>query len=94
MKTRLEQVLERNLNGREVAICGTPTRLLMRALKGHVYHIAEDVDPQKHYVVAVNNDDLNDFLMDEQSNQFQYAYDYLTFNNPGGELPFEWNALA
>ncbi len=90
MKTRLEQVLERCLNGREVAIWGTPTRLMLRVLKSYKFHIAYRVDPKKHYVVAVNDDDLEDFLMDEQSKGFKYVDDYLTFNDPGGELPFEW----
>ncbi len=89
-KTRLEQVLDRCLNGREVAVWGEPTRLMLRALKPYGYHIASEVAPEKHYVVAVNEDDLTDFKMDEQSKPFKYADDYLTFNDPGGELPFEW----
>jgi aminocyclitol acetyltransferase len=90
MKTRLEQVLERSLNGREVAIWGTPTRLLLRALKSYKYQIADKVNPKKHFVVAVNDDDLTDFLLDEQSKFFKYVDDYLTFYDFGGELPFEW----
>ena len=90
MKTRLEQVLDRYLNGREVVVWGTPTRLMQRALKGYQYHIADVVDPVEHYVVAVNDDDLADFLTDEQSEKFQYVDDYLTFYDEGGELPFEW----
>jgi aminocyclitol acetyltransferase len=89
MKTRLEQVLDRCLNGREVAVWGNPTRLMLRALKSHNYCIAGNVDPQKNYVVAVNDDDLSDFLLDEQSKPFKYVDDYLTFNDEGGELPFE-----
>jgi hypothetical protein len=79
MKTRLEQVLERYLNGREVAVWGFPTRRLLRTLKPYTFHVADSVDPQYHYVVAVNDDDLSDFLSDERSKSFQYAYDYLTF---------------
>jgi len=94
MKTRLEQVLERNLNGREVAVWGTPTRLLLRALRRYKYHIADKVEKQKHYVVAVNDDDLIDFFMDEQSKPFKFVYDYLKFNDPGGELPFEWECYG
>lgn len=89
MKTRLEQVLERCLNGREVAVWGTPTRRLLRVLKPYKFHVAGSVDPGNHYVVAVNDDDLSDFLSDETSKQCKFAYDYLTFNDEGGELPFE-----
>lgn len=90
MITRLEQVLERNLNGREIAVWGNPTRLMLRVLRPYKFHIAEKVDIKKHYVVAVSDDDLTDFLMDEQSRAFRYAGDYLTFYDFGGELPFEW----
>jgi len=90
MKTRLEQVLERCLNGREVAVWGVPTRRLLRVLRPYQFHVVDNVDPRNHYVVAVNDDDLADFLSDEQSKSFQYAYDYLTFYDEGGELPFEW----
>lgn len=89
METRLEQVLERYLNGREIAVWGTPTRRLLRVLEPYLFHIADRVDPQHHYVVAVNDDDLSDFLSDEQSKSFQYVNDYLTFDDEGGELPFE-----
>jgi acetyltransferase-like isoleucine patch superfamily enzyme len=89
MKTRLEQVLERYLNGREIAVWGVPTRRLLRVLRPYQFHVADSVDPQCHYVIAVNKDDLSDFLSDEQSKSFQYIYDYLTFNDEGDELPFE-----
>ncbi len=89
MKTRLEQVLERSLNGREIAVWGAPTRSLLRALKLYSFRVADRVDPKNHYVVAVNDDDLSDFLADEQSKSFRYANDYLTFEDEGGELPFE-----
>ena len=87
MKTKLEQVLDKCLSGRKVAVWGTPSRLMLRALKSYDFHIAESVNPKDHYVVAVNKDDLDDFLLDEQSAQFRYVNDYITFNDPGGELP-------
>lgn len=90
MKTVLEQVLEHNLNGREIAIWGTPTRLLLRLLKPYKFHIAEQVDPKKHFVVAVSDDDLKDFFMDEQSKLFSYGDDCITLNALDGEFPFEW----
>jgi len=90
MKTILEQVLERNLNGREIAVWGTPTRLLLRLLIPYKFHIANQVNPKLHFVVAVNDDDLTDFLMDEQSEQFSYLEDYFTLNSLDGEFPFEW----
>ena len=43
MKTKLEQVLERYLKGREIAVWGTPTHFLLRALKPYKYHMAETV---------------------------------------------------
>lgn len=89
MNTRLEQVLERYLNGREIVVWGVPTRRLLRVLRPYQFHAADSVDPRCHYVIAVNKDDLSDFLSDEQSKSFQYANDYLTFNDEGGELPFE-----
>ena len=91
MKTRLEQVLERYLNGRQIAVWGIPTRLLLRVLKPYKFHIAEKVDPAKHYVVMVTEDDRNDFLLDEQSDVFKYIDDYLAFHEHGSWLPFEWD---
>ena len=88
MKTRLEQVLERCLNRRKVAVWGMPTRRLRRVLQAYDYHEADRVNPQQHYVVAVNRDDLSDFLADEQSKDFRDVLDYLTFEDEGGELPF------
>ena len=43
----------------------------------------------KHYVVAVTEEDYEDFHADEQSKAFQHAYDYLVFQDEGGETPFE-----
>ena len=45
MRTKLEQVLARCLNGREVAVWGQPTRLLIRELRGVPWREAERVDP-------------------------------------------------
>ena len=94
MKTRLEQVLDRYLNGREIAVWGTPTRMLLRVLKPYRFHIADNVDPRRHYLLAVNDDDLADFLMDEQSKPFKFVDDYLTFYDLGGELPFKWECCG
>ena len=90
MKTKLEQILERCLNGREVAIWGTPTRLLLRELRPYKHHIARSVDPAKHYVVAVTGDDLADFEMDEQSGPFEEVRDYVCYSDKGLEMPFAW----
>ena len=94
LKPRLVQALERCLNGREIAVWGTPTRRLLRVLKEYKYHIADTVNPKKHYVVAVNEDDQNDFLMDEQSRSFKEAYDYLVFENEFDSLPFDWECYG
>ena len=93
MKTRLEQVLERYLNKREIAIWGNPTFPLLRALKKYPFHVADVVDPGKHYVVAVTYEDMEDFLEDEPSESFMIFEDYLTFNNED-ELPFEWECYG
>jgi len=90
MKTRLEQILDRYLNGREIAIWGNPTWSLLRVLKPYKFHIAETVNPEKHYVVAVTEDDIADFEMDSQSKLFEENQDYATFSDFGDELPFEW----
>jgi len=89
-RTKLDQIMERHLNGREIAVWGTPTRRMLRALKPYQFHIAEVVDVKKHYVVAVNDDDLGDYLADQQSESFEYVADYFNFADDGGELPFEW----
>jgi aminocyclitol acetyltransferase len=94
LKTRLEQVLHRHLNEREIAVWGTPTRLMLRVLEPYKFCIAENVDPQKHFVVAVNEDDLDDFFEDEQSEPFEYVKDWLVFYDFGGELPFEWECCG
>lgn len=94
MKSRLEQVLERYLNGREIAVWGNPTRAMLRVLKPYGFHIADTVDPTKHYVVAVNEDELNDFFDDEQSKGFEEIDDCLPFDDFGGALPFEWECFG
>jgi len=94
MKTKLEQVLDRHLNGREIAVWGAPTRPLLRALKPYKFHVAEAIDPQKHYVVAVNEEDLADFFLDDQSKLFAYVDDFLPFYDTSGELPFEWECFG
>ena len=93
MNTRMEQALSRYLNGREIAIWGNPTRFMLRALKGYEYHIAGQVDPKKHYVVAVTYEDEEDFEMDEQCKDFEYIEDYVAFEDHGGRLPFEWECF-
>lgn len=90
MKTKLEQVLAQCLKGREVAVWGQPTRLMMRELQGFPWRIAEKVDPAKHYVLAVSDDDLTDFKRDEQSKSFRDVWDYICFSDLGKELPFSW----
>jgi len=90
MKTRLEQVLEKCLSGRTVAVWGSPTRRMLRALQAYDFHITDAVDLAKHYVVTVTEEDLDDFLLDEQSKPYQYVSDYIVFDDAGGELPFEW----
>ena len=90
MKTRLEQILARYLNNREIAVWGTPTRRLLRVLQGYNWHIADKVDPSKHYIVAVNVDDYDDFWQGEQNTSFAEPKDCTNFADEGGELPFEW----
>ena len=94
MKTKLEQVLQRRLNNREIAIWGTPTRRLLRTLKKYKFHIADIVDSAKHYVIAITGDDLDDFLEDQQSEGFTEVNDYLAFDDEGGQLPFEWECYG
>jgi len=97
MKTRLEQILDRYLNGREIAIWGNPTRPLLRTLKQYKYHIAYSADaliPEKHYVIAVEEDDQADFEMEPQSGLFKYIEDGIIYNDFGAELPFEWECYG
>jgi aminocyclitol acetyltransferase len=66
---------------------------MLRTLKSCKYHIADKVDPVKHYVVAVNDEDFNDFVRDEQSNGFKFIED-CTYAKEEGELPFEWECYG
>ena len=90
MKTRLSHVLERHLNGREIAIWGNPGRSLLRELKPYKFHIADKVDPKKHYVITMSQDDHNDFKADEQRKPFEYMDDFLDAFKLGEWLPFDW----
>ena len=83
--------MEHCLNGREIAVWGNSTRLVLRELKKYKYHIAECVDPHKYYVVTVNEDDLKDFKLDRQSHGFAYVNDYFSFSDYGRCLLFEWD---
>ena len=94
IKTKMEQVLARHLNGREIALWGTPSRLLLRELKQYKFHMADVVDCKKYYVIPVTEEDLTDFLADEQSKPYQYIEDYYVFENLGRLLPFEWNCYT
>ncbi len=90
MKTRLEQVLDRHLKGREIAVWGTPTHHLLRVLRSYKYHIADIVDQKKHYVVTVTEDEMDEFLDDEQGEAFKYVEDCVVFSESGTSLPFDW----
>ena len=81
MKTKLEQVLAHCLKGREVAVWGQPTRLLTRELQGFPWHLAKTVDPARHYVLAVTDDDLTDFERDEQHKGFRDVWDFICFSD-------------
>ncbi|MCL2446412.1 MAG: CatB-related O-acetyltransferase [Oscillospiraceae bacterium] len=94
MKSKIEQVLERCLNHRDIIIWGTPTRLLSRTLKAYKTAVADDVNPEKHFVITVTEDDLIDFKQDEQSRAFSYVKDYFSFSDYGRSLPFEWDCYA
>lgn len=90
MQTKLSQVLEHCLDGREIAVWGTPTRRLLRELEGRSWHVADTVDLKRDYVVAVTDDDLDDFLEDAASVDARDVLDYICFEDEGKELPFEW----
>jgi len=94
VKTKIEQILERCLNGRKIAVWGEPTRLLKRALVKYDYHVAGIVDVADHYVIAANDEDLTDFLSDGQSKSFSYVDDYIDFTDIRGEIPFEWECFG
>ncbi len=90
MKTRIEQVLEKQLNGREVMVFGDPTPRMLHELKGYNWLSNGKADPQKHYVIAVTEEDLSVFFANDANKAFGYPDDCVTFGDFGGELPFEW----
>ena len=90
MKTRLGQIFEHCLNGREIVVWGEPSRLLRRELSPFGYVFAENADPARHYVVAVTEDDLTDFLSDHSGMGFKPVEDYIVYGDVGKELPFDW----
>ena len=94
MKTRLSHVLERHLYGREIAIWGNLTRSLLRELKPYKFHIADKVDPKKHYVITTSQEDHNDWKMDEQRKSFEYMDDFLDAFKLGEWLPFDWECSS
>ena len=91
MKTKIEQVLERYLDNREIVFWGHPTNLVLHTLKSYNFHMADNVDSRKHFVVTITEDDLKDFKMDQQSQTFSYVKDYFSFSDYGRPLPFEWD---
>lgn len=91
MNEKLLQILERCLDGRGIAVWGTPTRLLERALRGYDYIVAHTAqDTAGRYVVAVSEEDLEDFQSDGASAGRDYAADFACYEDVGRELPFEW----
>jgi len=93
MKSRLNQILERCLNNRVIAIWGNPTKSLLRCLEPYNYHTAQNAEqlfPSMHYIVAVDEDDYEDFQQEAKSEDFKFVQDCTIFNDFGGELPFEW----
>ena len=94
MRTKLEQVLCHCLKGRQIAVWGNPTRRLLRALQAYPFCQTDSVNRHTHYVVAVTEDDLEDFLSDPQSIPFRDVEDYIAFSDEGKELPFEWTCFG
>ena len=90
MSTKLQQILDHCLNGREVVLWGDPTRLLRRELEPYGFIFAEKVDRERHYVVAVTEDDFTDFKLDPQSEGFKVVDDFIVYGDIGLELPFDW----
>lgn len=93
MNSKLQQILLHYLNEREVIVWGTPSRLLLRELRdfGCAFRVADSgLDPAKHYVIATTYDNEVDFQLDPQSKTFEYSYDYVQYDDVGGELPFDW----
>jgi len=91
MKTRLQQVLSRFLDGRTLVVWGETTRRLLRELQPYTFHTnIQELDSKKHYVVMVTEEDLEDFMASGLSEGYKYPTDYIIFEDMGGELPFEW----
>ena len=90
MSTRLQQIFEHCLKGREVVVWGDPPRLLKRELSRFGFAFTESADPDKHYIVAVTPGDLEDFLADHADKGFKRVEDYIVYSEVGEELPFDW----
>ena len=90
MTTRLKQILDHCRGGRVIVIWGEPSRLLRRQLEPYGYAFTENVDPKRHYVVAVTEDDLADFLIGHEGMGFKNVWDYILASDVGQELPFDW----
>jgi aminocyclitol acetyltransferase len=75
--------------------CATMMEYFINA-RGYKYHIAEKIDPLKHYVVIVDGGDEADFQMDEQSESFAFPDDYFLFSAKDDDygLPFEWECYG
>lgn len=95
MTTRLAQIFQHCLKGREIIVWGEPGRLLRRELEPFGYAFTENVDPARHYVVCPTSEDLVDFLIDHnRSNGFNSVEDYILYNDIGKELPFDWSLFG
>lgn len=90
MTTRLQQIFDHCLRGREIVVWGEPSRLLKRQLEPYGYAFTENTDPAKHYIVAVTQDDITDFLIDHGDGGFRKVEDYIVYDDIGQELPFDW----
>lgn len=83
MTSKLEQILTRCLNGRRIAVWGTPTRALLRELIPYSWESADRIDPRTHYVIPVTQSDCDDFLADAQSENYEDVSDFITYDDPG-----------
>jgi aminocyclitol acetyltransferase len=93
MQTALQQILAKYLSNREIILWGTPSRMLSRELRelGLPFRAAfSGIDPARHYVIAVTEDDYSDFLLDAQSQGLRHILDYHFYDDVGVELPFDW----
>ena len=97
MKTKLEQIFEYYLNGREIIVWGNPTRLFLRELKqiGFDFRIASNkVNSINQYVIAITEEDWDDFKLDEQYLDFEDVKDCVCYSDIGGEMPFDWECYG